>query len=224
MHSIQKKILQIVTLSTSVLGIMSCSVLDSDVSPPSGVVQHHTSNGLPATPSSSALAAAAKISKKDRHGYKTYKDSVRTRIVRTTSYSDQENEVGAVGNKNCLGGTLKYGKIRSIAADWSVYPVGTKIRIKGLPYTYVVDDFGSALVGTNTIDIYHPTLSLMRKWNTRKAEISIVKWGDYNKSLSLLKARYSHSHCRKMYYALKKRIANKEVADSEVTLAEISSL
>ena len=186
--------------------------------------QEMSKNGLPAAPSERALAVAAKISKKDKHGYKTYSDRVRTRVVRTTSYSHQEREKGAPGRLNCLGGTLKYGNVRSVAADWSVYPVGTKFRIKGLPHLYVVDDFGSALVGTNTIDIYHPTLKLMRKWNTRKAEITIVRWGDYERSLKLLSKRKRHAHCRKMFYALQGRIERREVARSEVTAEEISKL
>ena len=183
-----------------------------------------STNGLPLKPSEKTREAAAKISKTDRHGYKTYNDAVRTRLVRTTAFSHQEREKGAPGRKNCLGGTLKYGKVRSAAADWSVYPVGTKFRIKGLPHLYVVDDYGSALAGTNTIDIFHPTLRSMRKWGTREAQITIVQWGDYERSLKVLGGRIKYAHCRKMYTHLQGRMSRGELADAEVTSEEISKL
>lgn len=158
-------------------------------------------------------AAASKSSspsslrnKKDRHGYPTYSYKDKRRYVRTTAYSDAENEKGAYKNYNASGSRLKYGKIRSAAADWSVYPLGTTFKIKGLPYTYVVDDYGSALVGTNTIDIYHPKLSLMRKWGTRSAEIQIIKMGDWERSEKLLKGRRGYRHCNKMYQGVIKQM------------------
>ena len=175
------------------------------------VFSKKSSNKLPLKPSTEVVAAAKKLTKKDKHGYKTYPDSTRRRLVRTTSYSDKENEKGAYKNKNCIGGTLKYGSIRSAAADWSVYPVGTKFRISGLSEIFVIDDYGSALVGTNTIDIYHPTLAKMRKWNTKPAEIIIIEMGDYDRSYKLLNSRKGYSHCGKMFTSLKKRIANGEV-------------
>ena len=107
---------------------------------------------------SDSVVKTARSFKKDKHGMPTYPDRVRHRVVRTTAYSHEENEVGVPWRKNALGTYLKYGAVRSAAADWSKYPVGTKFKIKGLPYTYIVDDYGSALVGTNTIDIYHPNL------------------------------------------------------------------
>lgn len=166
------------------------------------------SSYLPGTASSSTIANSKHLPK-DKHGMPTYKKaSTRKRYVRTTAYSHMENEPGAYGRKNAAGTTLKYGNVRSVAADWSVYPLGTKLKIKGQSYIYVVDDYGSALVGTNTIDIYKPTLKSMNYWGTRKTEITVIEWGSYKRSLHLLKGRTSHSHCRKMYYGCKKKIAS----------------
>lgn len=206
--------------------LASCSnMTELSSNAPLGLLQKKTEKGLPSEPSPEVVAKAATIKGQDKHGYKTYSDKVRTRLVRTTSYSHMEREVGAPGRKNCLGGTLKYGEqVRSVAADWSVYPVGTKFRIKGLPYIYVVDDFGSALVGTNTIDIFHPSLSLMRKWGSRPCEVTIVQWGDYDRSLRLLSKRRRYKHCNKMYVQLQGRISRNEVAKSETTAEEISQL
>ncbi len=154
-----------------------------------------------------AVKAAAATLPVDKHGRPTYfSESIRHRYVRTTSYSHQENEVGAVGRLSAMGTTLKYGRVRSAAADWSRYPVGTIFRIKGLPHVYVVDDYGSGLVGTNTIDIYHPTLRLMRKWATRDTEIHVVRWGSWERTANLLRGRTRHEHCARMYYATMAKI------------------
>ena len=167
------------------------------------------SSFLPEPASSSTIAKAQKLPK-DKHGMPTYKkQSTRTRYVRTTAYSHMENEPGAPGRKNAAGTILQYGSVRSAAADWSIYPLGTKFRVKGQPHTYVVDDYGSALVGTNTIDIFKPTLSSMRKWGTRKTEITVIQWGSYERSLALLKGRRGYSHCRKMYYGCLKNCGSK---------------
>jgi hypothetical protein len=102
--------------------------------------------------------------------------------------------------------------VRSAAADWSRYPVGTTFKIKGLPYTYVVEDYGSSLVGTNTIDIYHPTLDTMRYWASREAEINIIKWGSLERTMNLLSGRTKYGHCAQMYYAAKQRLERGQVA------------
>lgn len=167
--------------------------------------------GLPAEPSI-ALRQASAVLPKDKHGMPTYELKHRKRLVRTTAYSCAENEPGAYGSLNAAGTTLKYGQVRSAAADWSHYPVGTTFKIKGLPYTYVVDDYGSALAGTNTVDIYHPTLSGMRHWGTREAEIVIVHWGSWERTANLLKSRVRHAHCAQMYAGVQRRIRNGEIA------------
>lgn len=165
-----------------------------------------TSTGLPAPVSDHVAAKGAKFSK-DKHGMPKYhKASHRTRLVRTTAYSHMENEPGAPGRLNASGGILKYGSVRSAAADWSVYPLGTTFKIKGQPHTYVVDDYGSALVGTHTIDIFKPSLSGMRHWGTRPAEITIIQWGSYERSLKLLKGRKRYSHCYRMYVGCKQKL------------------
>ncbi|MFT4550240.1 MAG: 3D (Asp-Asp-Asp) domain-containing protein [Verrucomicrobiales bacterium] len=132
----------------------------------------------------------------------------RVRHVRTTSYSHAENEKGGIyGRKNAIGTTLLYGKIRSAAADWSRYPLGTKFRIVGQPHLYVIDDYGSALVGTDTIDIYKPNLSMMRAWGVRNIDIEIVEWGCYKSSYSLLSGRkHAAPHCWQMYKDLKPKV------------------
>jgi 3D (Asp-Asp-Asp) domain-containing protein len=163
-------------------------------------------NELP-LPASERVIAKAKKLPKDKHGMPTYtKASHRTRYVRTTAYSHMENEPGAPGRMNASGGILKYGHVRSAAADWSVYPLGTLFKVKGQPYIYEVDDYGSELVGTNTVDIFKPSLSSMRHWGTRKTEITVIQWGSYERSLKLLKNRKRYPHCYKMYAGCKQKL------------------
>lgn len=155
-------------------------------------------NFATSAPSSTALAAAAG-KPRDKHSMPVYAFSDRNRIVRTTAYTCSEDDHLVYGSKNATGTTLRYtDKVRSAAADWSFYPVGTTFKIKGLPYTYVVDDYGSALTGTGTIDIYKPSKDIMNQWGRRNVEITIVQWGSFNRSAEILAQRTSYSHCRTM--------------------------
>jgi len=130
----------------------------------------------------------------------------RNKTVRTTAYSDMEMEAGGrYRNLSASGAPLKYGRVRSAAADWSKYPVGTLFRIDGQPYLYEVDDYGSSLVGTETIDIYKPTLDSMRQWGTRNVGIKVLRWGSYAKSLDILKDRMYAPHVREMVSSISRR-------------------
>ena len=111
------------------------------------------------------------------------------RDVKTTAYTHTESDHIVYGAKSAVGSTLKYGNVRSAAADWSVYPVGTSFKIEGQPYTYEVDDYGSALVGTKTIDLYTPTKSSMNSWGARKVNIQVLHWGSFADSLAIMKPR-----------------------------------
>ena len=111
------------------------------------------------------------------------------RNVKTTAYTQSESDHIVYGAKSAVGNTLKYGAVRSAAADWSVYPVGTEFKIEGEPYVYQVDDYGSALVGTRTIDLYRPSKASMNSWGARNVNIQVIKWGSFTKSLSIMKPR-----------------------------------
>ncbi|GAA5122586.1 hypothetical protein GCM10023212_19540 [Luteolibacter yonseiensis] len=150
-------------------------------------------------PASSVTVAAAAGKPRDKHSMPVYAFADRTRIVRTTAYTCSEDDHLIYGNKNATGTTLRYtDRVRSAAADWSFYPVGTTFRIKGLPYLYVVDDYGSALLGTGTIDIYKPSKDIMNQWGTRTVEMTVVQWGSMTRSAELLSKRTNYDHCKKM--------------------------
>ena len=150
------------------------------------------------SPSSDLIASAAG-KPKDKHSMPVYSFSERHRVVRTTAYTCSEDDHICYGSKNATGTTLRYSnRVRSAAADWSFYPVGTVFRVKGMNELYVVDDYGSALTGTGTIDMYQPSKELMNKWGRRNVEISVVQWGSFKRSAEILSARTKFSHCRQM--------------------------
>ncbi len=123
-----------------------------------------------------------------------------TRItsVRTTAYTHSESDHIIYGARTAVGTPLKYGMVRSAAADWSVFPVGTIFQIEGTPHIYQVDDYGSALVGTNTIDIYQPSKSQMNAWGVKNVNIRVLKWGSFSKSVAIMKERQGYGHVRNM--------------------------
>ncbi len=148
---------------------------------------------------STALLSAAASKPKDKHSMPIYTFGERQRIVRTTAYTCSEDDHIIYGSKNATGTNLRYSdKVRSAAADWSYYPVGTVFRIKGMQQLFVVDDYGSALTGTGTIDIYKPSKDFMNQWGTRKVEVSVVQWGSFKRSAEILSQRTGYSHCRQM--------------------------
>jgi 3D (Asp-Asp-Asp) domain-containing protein len=157
----------------------------------------HDSFQLPSVSSVTRSAATGKP--RDKHSMPVYAFSDRTRMVRTTAYTSTEADHLIYGNRNATGTALRYNnRIHSAAADWSFYPVGTTFRINGMPYLYVVDDYGSALMGTGTIDIYKPSKEIMNDWGTRTVEMTVVQWGSFNRSADILRKRSSYDHCRKM--------------------------
>ena len=180
----------------------------------SSVGSSYDSSFLP-QPASTHTVENARRLPRDKHGMPTYSShSDRTRFVRTTAFSHMENEPGAHGRLTASGSILKYGSVRSAAADWSVYPLGTKFRVKGQPHIYVVEDYGSALAGTNTIDIYKPSLYYMRKWG-RHTEITVIQWGSYERSARMLKGRVRYDHCRQMYYGCMRKL-NSRLVSSDI--------
>lgn len=156
----------------------------------------------PAKPSPAVQAHAARPSR-DRHGLPVYSTAERVRLVRTTAYTCSEADHLQYGSKNAAGTNLRFtNRLRSAAADWSVYPVGTVFKVKGQPYLYVVDDYGSALTGTQTVDLYMPNHVYMNAWGRRNVELTVVRWGSFERSAELLSKRTSYPHCRQMYASI----------------------
>lgn len=128
--------------------------------------------------------------------------------VRTTAYTRDEADHFTYGSMSAMGTPLKLGAVRSAAADWSKFPAGTLFSISGDPSIYQIDDYGSALVGSETIDIYQRDEFHMEMWGVRHVEIEILKLGSAEESLQILKPRAGRAHIDAMIVALEKTISH----------------
>ena len=96
-------------------------------------------------------------------------------------------------------------RIGSAAADWSRWPVGTTFRLLATGQVYRVDDYGWALAGRNTIDLYMATSREMNNWGAHDESIQILQWGDPEVSLRLLQPHQEHKHIKRMVLELEGR-------------------
>jgi 3D (Asp-Asp-Asp) domain-containing protein len=120
--------------------------------------------------------------------------------VRTTAYTRIEKG----GRRNALGKYLSGHHVMSAASNWSRFPLGTRFRIVDMK-EFIIDDYGTALIGTSTIDLYKPTKLEMKRWGVRNVDIDILQWGSEKQSLKVLGPRAKHQTPRRMIAALQKK-------------------
>ena len=121
--------------------------------------------------------------------------------VRTTAYTHTERG----GRRNAIGVRLSGSQVMSASADWSRYPLGTRFQIVGTADRYVIDDYGGALIGTNTIDLYKTSRASMRQWGVRHVDIDIIEWGSKEQSLKVLNPRRKNRLIRRMITGLEQK-------------------
>lgn len=126
--------------------------------------------------------------------------SGRFKNVRTTAYTHSEGS-----SRNAIGRRLSGGGIMSAGSDWSRFPLGTRFRIVKTGEEYAIDDYGGALVGTNTIDLYKPSRGAMRLWGVRHVDIEILRWGSNEESLKVLSPRHRVRIVRRMIAGLRSK-------------------
>jgi 3D (Asp-Asp-Asp) domain-containing protein len=130
--------------------------------------------------------------------------------VRTTAYTHSEGS----GSHNAVGTYLSGRHVLSAASDWSRYPLGTRFRIASTNEEYVIDDYGWALVGTDTIDLYKPSRLEMKRWGVCNVDIDILQWGSEEQSLKVLAPRCKHHRVQQMVTALEKKKGKTTVAQT----------
>jgi 3D domain len=108
----------------------------------------------------------------------------------------------------------------SAASDWSRFPLGTRFRIAATNEEYMIDDYGVALVGTDTIDLYKSSGLDMRQWGVRYVDIDILQWGSEERSLKVLAPRRKNHCVRRMVSALEKK-RGKTVAQQTTLLRSL---
>ena len=101
-------------------------------------------------------------------------------------------------------------QIGSAAADWSRWPAGTVFRLLSTGQSYRVEDYGWALSGRNTIDLYMANQREMNSWGARQEAIEILQWGDPQESLQFLRRHQDYRHIKRMVLELEGR--DKEAA------------
>lgn len=125
--------------------------------------------------------------------------AARFQKVRTTAYTHNE---GGSGRRNAIGRRLAAGDVKSAASDWSRFPLGTRFRVISTGQEYIIDDYGGALVGTDTIDLYKTSRRDMHRWGVRHIDIEILQWGSQDESLKILQPRKRVRIVRRMIASL----------------------
>jgi 3D (Asp-Asp-Asp) domain-containing protein len=84
--------------------------------------------------------------------------------------------------------------VRVAAAHWSRWQAGTVFRLLSTGQSYRVEDYGWALSGRNTIDLYMANQREMNSWGAREETIEILQWGDPQESLQFLRGTGLQAH------------------------------
>ena len=143
--------------------------------------------------------ASTKAAAKKSSTTKTTKVTTKTTTTRATKISKGPAKRGLA-----VSWTPKIG---SAAADWGRWPAGTTFRLLSTGQTYRVDDYGWALSGRNTIDLYMANQRDMNAWGARQEPIQVLHWGDPQESLRLLAPHAAHPHIKRMMLELEGRDA-----------------
>ena len=143
----------------------------------------------------------------------TMNDDAEKPVRRATRVSSQsvrtERVVRIIRGKRVVVTRPQPPKVGSAAADWARWPAGTTFRLLSTGQLYRVDDYGWALAGRNTIDLYMATPSQMNAWGAREEQIQILQWGNPEESLRHLASHQDYKHIRRMVLELQ---GNQEAA------------
>lgn len=79
---------------------------------------------------------------------------------------------GAVGSMTASGIETHWG---TVAADWRLYPPGTRLEIEGFPNViFVVEDTGGGLRG-DIFDVWFPDLATAQAFGTKSLKVTILQ-------------------------------------------------
>jgi 3D (Asp-Asp-Asp) domain-containing protein len=136
-------------------------------------------------------------------------------VTRTSKHAAQtrrsvKRAVAISPGRHSLGEGSRPPQIGSAAADWSRWPAGTVFRLLSTGQSYRVEDYGWALSGRNTIDLYMANQREMNSWGARQEAIEILKWGNPEESLQFLRRHQDYRHIKRMVLELEGR--DKEAA------------
>jgi resuscitation-promoting factor RpfB len=82
---------------------------------------------------------------------------------------------GNVGSMTATGTLAHWG---TVAADWRLYPPGTRLEIEGFPNdVFTVEDSGGAVRG-NVFDVWFPDLQTAAAFGTKSLRVTILAASD----------------------------------------------
>jgi 3D (Asp-Asp-Asp) domain-containing protein len=129
-----------------------------------------------------------------------------TRVTTTvTTTRVTKTNANTRGTKRAVASGKSPPRIGSAAADWSRWPMGTTFRLLSTGQMYRVEDYGWALSGRNTIDLYMANQRDMNAWGARQEPIQILHWGDPQQSLQFLQSHQDYKHIKRMVLELEGR-------------------
>ena len=102
--------------------------------------------------------------------------------VEATGYTANAESTGKSRGEPSYGQTrsgvmVRRGKVSTIAADLSLFPLGTVINIPGYGIG-VVCDIGDDIQGAH-LDLYFKTfLDVYNQWGKQDVVITVIEWGD----------------------------------------------
>ncbi len=97
-----------------------------------------------------------------------------------TAYTNSPSDTGKGPGEPGFGITASgaHTKVgQTVAADWSVLPEGTVIKIEGLPGRYIVEDSGSLVHGQH-IDLFVGCEATAVVWGVKQRKVTIIRRGD----------------------------------------------
>jgi 3D (Asp-Asp-Asp) domain-containing protein len=127
------------------------------------------------------------------------------RVTTTTTTTARVTKTTTVRGAKRAIAVSKPPRIGSAAADWSRWPIGTTFRLFSTGQLYRVEDYGWALSGRNTIDLYMSNQRDMNTWGARQEPIQILRWGDPQQSLQFLQSHQDYKHIKRMVLELQGR-------------------
>jgi 3D (Asp-Asp-Asp) domain-containing protein len=92
-------------------------------------------------------------------------------VLGTVSGYATGGDGGAIGTMTASGVSTHWG---TVAADWRLYPLGTRLKIEGFPNdVFVVEDSGGAVRG-NVFDIWFPDLTSAVAFGTKSLRVTVL--------------------------------------------------
>jgi 3D (Asp-Asp-Asp) domain-containing protein len=103
-------------------------------------------------------------------------ETVKRVTVKTTAYSTDPYSINVARWRDSRTATNTRVRRGVVAADWRVFPPGTKLFIPGYGEA-VVEDRGSAIKGMH-LDLFVDNVQEARKWGVKELPVYVIKRGN----------------------------------------------